>query len=918
MNKFMLLRKITLIIALALLSNFAMARKGTIKGVVIDKVSGETLIGATVVLQGTTVGAMADFNGTYTLPPVEPGTYTLVCSFMSYETAKVENIEVKSHEEVVVNFTMKDASFEIESVQVVARANRESEGMMLVEQKKACGIKESIGASRLSQLGVSDVATATSKISGVSKGEGSGDVYIRGLGDRYLSTSMNELPIPSDDVEKKNINLNLFSTDVIQSVGINKTYSVENNGDQASGNVNIASKNQGKGWSFSIGSNTNSNVISKGFNNFRGSQNLNDITMGFYQNRNINTEEAVTKQSWNPVKRALPLGYDFALSYGNDWSFSKEKKLSLFATAKHSSASDYQEGIFKAYNENVLDNDFSDVEIFSTTYNTTALGGVNYKFNNNHSVSFNSLSIFKTADELYESGRNGDGLIMDKNIFQNQRGAFVRDQNTKTTRMHINQLLGKHKLSDKNTLSWALGQNRVYADEPNRIRNEMYINNADNLNYFFRSSPFDNRKFKQQIKDTEYNGFISNSQQLKDTEKKKLKINGGVSFRAKERSFESQFVGVDTYGYTVASIDDLSPFFLNTDGLEVYTRLPDTYDGKMLSMAGYTSFDFTLNKLSGNLGVRYQLDKINVNWDVNNYVGRIGSNENDYSNILPSINLKYAVNDKHSARLVASKTVTLPELKELAPFVYTSPSGRRTVGNPDLKNSEDYNVDLKWEFFATRSTLFSATAFYKLIKDPISRAIQPGAAGNFTYANTGEKANIYGIEAEARFPIIKAKEEGKPKLDATLNATKMWTRQDLYKKYQYYNITETELEGASGFIFNGAISFSSNTENPFVATLSGNYSSDKIFTLGAPRNQASRDKIFNGEIVEKGFETIDLVLSKKVSKLLSIKLNVKNITNPTIEQTQFVLPTNGDAGFTDVVSSYKRGMNLGLSATFNF
>ena len=48
--------------------------------------------------------------------------------------------------------------------------------------------------------------TATTKISGVTQSEGSGDIYIRGLGDRYLSTTMNGLPIPSNDVNNKNIN----------------------------------------------------------------------------------------------------------------------------------------------------------------------------------------------------------------------------------------------------------------------------------------------------------------------------------------------------------------------------------------------------------------------------------------------------------------------------------------------------------------------------------------------------------------------------------------------------------------------------------------------------------------------------------------------------------------------------------------
>ena len=91
-------------------------------------------------------------------------------------------------------------------------------------------------------LGISDVKSAATKISGVTESEASGDVFVRGLGDRYLTTTFNGLPIPSDDVERKNIDLGLFPTRVIQNVSISKTYSAATSADQASGNINIASR----------------------------------------------------------------------------------------------------------------------------------------------------------------------------------------------------------------------------------------------------------------------------------------------------------------------------------------------------------------------------------------------------------------------------------------------------------------------------------------------------------------------------------------------------------------------------------------------------------------------------------------------------------------------------------------------------
>jgi outer membrane receptor protein involved in Fe transport len=93
--------------------------------------------------------------------------------------------------------------------------------------------------------------------------------------------------------------------------------------------------------------------------------------------------------------------------------------------------------------------------------------------------------------------------------------------------------------------------------------------------------------------------------------------------------------------------------------------------------------------------------------------------------------------------LAASRTITLPEFKEMSPFEYVYPTGRVVKGNPDLLPSTDYNIDLKWEVFPTVKELISVTAFYKMIEDPINLALTRGSSGYFYYANTGERANVF-------------------------------------------------------------------------------------------------------------------------------------------------------------------------------
>lgn len=283
---------------------------------------------------------------------------------------------------------------------------------------------------------------------------------------------------------------------------------------------------------------------------------------------------------------------------------------------------------------------------------------------------------------------------------------------------------------------------------------------------------------------------------------------------------------------------------------------------------------------------------------------------------MPALNLKYSLSEKSALRFVASKTITLPEFKELAPFEYVSPIGRVTKGNPDLKHSENYNFDLKWEMFPSAKELLSVTGFYKMINDPINLAQTRGSSGNFIYENTGEKANVYGLELETRIGIIKAETNDMPGLDLTLNATKMWFNQDLLDEFQYNNKTETDLQGAAGFILNGALSYSNNKEKLFVATLTGNYSSDKILALGAPEDYENSATLFNNEIIEKGFTTVDLILRKKLSERVELRFAGKNLLNPKIEQTQEIQPLSGEAS-NEVVSSYKKGVNLSLGVKIN-
>ncbi len=260
---------------------------GSIVGTLIDKeVNDEPLAFANVLIKGTTKGTTSDFDGLYELPNLAPGPYTLVISYLGYETVEIPDVVVVAGKVTTVDVPMAaNEGVALDEVVITQVARKDSEVALLLDQKKAVEIKESIGAVQLGKIGVSDVATATTKISGVSSSEASGDVFVRGLGDRYLSTTLNGLPVPSDDVERKNIDLGLFPTRVIQNVSVSKTYSPQASADQASGTINISSRELAGMSEFSVGAQAgvNTNVARSGvFDNFKVSPNSNNTDFGIY------------------------------------------------------------------------------------------------------------------------------------------------------------------------------------------------------------------------------------------------------------------------------------------------------------------------------------------------------------------------------------------------------------------------------------------------------------------------------------------------------------------------------------------------------------------------------------------------------------------------------------------------------------
>ncbi|NLY24825.1 MAG: TonB-dependent receptor [Bacteroidales bacterium] len=911
-NNYFRLSLIILFCFFSLAGSFS--QTGTIRGIIVDAKTNEPLIGASVLVEGTSNGAAADLDGNFIIQHVADGTYSLRSSYVAYQPVVITNVLVEDGKETFLNIALETDNVSLDEVVIVATPRRESERILLMDQKNATVIRESVGAQQLSMQGVSDIATAASKITGVIKSEGSGELFVRGLGDRYLSTTMNDLPIPSDDIDKKNIDPGLFSTGVIQNVGISKTYDPEGYIDQSAGNINIISKEFVDQFSVELQGGINSSVLGEGvFGGFKASPNRSNALMTFYQ-RGQNLADAITRQSWDPQRKHFPVDFGVTAIGGKEFKLS-EKTLSLFYTLSYKSDHTHSTGVYKRFNSNTVYSDFSDTESWTSNENLTGLLNLAYRFNTNNKINYNLLFINKLTDNVYEQGRNGSGYKFDMDEISDS--FFTRDMNTITTMLIVNQLLGDHRLSETGKVEWGVGYNSVASDEPNRIRTYTGFNN-NTLYFSNRISDFENRKSSQEIDDREFNGYLRNKLDL-HLGGHSYHLNYGINYRNKQRDFSNRFVGVQLMGVRKEddNVDDITSIFTSPsfDSGKIRTIPADIYHATLNALGGYATVGFDYGAMDGNVGVRYERDQIDLQWDINNDDPlREPEIKKIYQQFYPSFNIKYALNDKNSLRLSGSKTITLPEFKEIAPFAYTSPNSTIIQGTPELKASENWNADMKWEYFKTADELLSVAAFYKNISDPINISSLTGGAGYLVYANTGKEANVFGLEAEARLNLYKTEDNV---VRMILNGTKMWVEQDLLEAYQYNNKTTSGLQGASDLIANLSLSYE-NKQKRWLASLSGNYASDRIFAMGSPKDAVNRDYLYNDEIIEKGFVSLDAVLSKQLTDHLSVKMVARNLLNPEMKMMQKLKDLNTRVEENHVVESSRKGVNIQLSVKYIF
>ena len=874
---------------------------GTIKGTVTDKQTREPLTGATIQIAGTTQGTVADVDGNYSLD-VNNGTYTLAIKYVGYKDIIINNVKA-GKSDLILNFELESDAQALGEVSVVARKNLEGERALQMERRKATLAIENLGSKEMSLKGIGNVEEGVKKITGISVA-GAGQLIVRGLGDRYSTTTLNGLPIASPNPDNKLIPLDLFPSSTVQNITVSKVYNAEAFADYSGAHIDINTKENITEDFFNIGFNTGGKFNTLGKDSYRMNRNgslfrtsgvdqaalnmpLSEFD-NYVKTRNIfDTSFAVKKKS------SLP---DFSgnLGFGKNIGIGSQTLSILASASAGNSFQNMDNAFYKTLEATGSVQDNFAYDSYAQELKLAALGHIGYTLRRHDRIGY-TFFYARNATDTYQRREGIDAedheLTGSNNI-------------THIYSLQNHQLDGVHSFGRREQweLTWGGSYSKTGSEEPDR-RQVMYIKNDNGALSLFKLNRQETMRYFGSLDEEEWNGNLA--MRWKWNENNFLKL--GVNYKNKSRDYKATrfYYNLNKIDPVITDIYDTDGFLNQeniADGNVVVQRVmqpKDSYRAGNEIYSGYLLTDFyPVPSLLVNLGVRYEISRQWVDYATDGgdwYAERRNLDKND---LFPTLNLKYTVNDANSIRFSASRTVTRPSFIEMAPFLYQESYGSAQIrGNNELQNGYNYNFDLRYEHFGKNGDMISLTAYFKYLDSPIERiqALQGGATlHSFQNADNGMAG---GMEVELRKQLMKDLRLG-------ANISYMYTNVKLPEGGAYTN-KERPLQGASPILANADLTYSPRfgEERQLNLALLYNLQGSRIHAVGVSKL---------GDIKQQTLHTLNFSAGYDINSHFSLKLQVNDLLNRAVIFKQEVPSTGEEVE----VERYKKGANLEIGFSY--
>jgi TonB-dependent receptor len=896
------MRSTLLSVLLALAANLAYAQTGTVRGTLKDAITKEDLIGATVRVDGTAIGAATDVNGFFSISKVPAGTVKLILTYVSYRTKEIPGVRVEDGKVTEINTAMEEDKVQLAEVKVVASRSTNTEISVISEIKAAQQIVSGISAQQIARTLDRDAGQVVKRVPGITI-VGDRFINIRGLSSRYNTVMLHNAFTPSTETDVRAFSFDVIPSSQIDRLLIFKTPSADNPGEFAGGIVKIFTKSipdqtsvtVDYGVAFRAGT-TFSNFLQSDQANFATGFNNGayDLPKNFPSNiNNIINNTALVTQAGQSLQ--------------NDWSASSARAIP-----------DQRAAITASFRIDAGKVRIGNITAVNYSYNFTNFG----ISRNDYDVDGNGTSsaLFTFNDQQYTrnvriglmhnwAARFGEGrhLIELKNLYnQFSTGQYVdrtgRDiqaaYNAKNGSfnqvfrgIYTGQLVGRHDLgaNRRTTIDWVAGYNTAFRDQPDYRRYRSDLNGSQTTLYvpFGAAATFFLGRFYGKLNESAITGSANLTHKFVfGTDKRELEVKAGVFYEKKDRDFAGR-----NLGYVRSSSSDFNNQLLNgtianlfqtqninaSTGIKIdeQTNPSDSYTAKNTLLAYYVSANIPLTKkFNAIVGLRVEDNTQSLNSRELN--GTPVTVNYPITTALPSVNLTYNFTERSLLRAAYGRTINRPEFRELAPFAFYDFDYNFVYrGNPLVVPATINNFDLRYEFYPTPAELVSVAAFYKNFTDPIESVAIIGPSGrNFSFQNA-KSAYTAGIEIEVRkglgtlFPQSKVLQKMSLLFNTALIASKITLAENNSTQFQSNN---RPLQGQSPYIINIGLNYNDPSRD-LQLNLLYNVIGKRIVFVGL------RDY---PDFYEMPRNVLDLTFSKGLGKKWQVKGGVTDILNQPI------------------------------------
>ena len=874
------MRRLSLLLSCLIILQFNISGQTAnfkIQGTITDEDSKELLIGATISISNLKLNTVAGLDGTYTLQNVSEGKHKIVCSFIGYQK-KDTLVSIKKN--MVLNFHLKNAYSELSLVTVSGKKNAESEIIAKRVEQNSLIVSNIVSAKSIQLSPDIIIANVLQRVSGVSlerssSGEGRYAI-IRGMDQRYNYTLINGIKIPSPDNKNRYVPLDIFPSDLVERVEVSKALTPDMEGDAIGGAVNMIMKNAANGLyvNASLSTGYNQNLIDKGYNyfpvksiNLKSPYEANGASYlakpGDFTRDNLN----YTNKNFTPNAIA-------SLSIGNRFF---NNKLGIMLGGSFQNTYRSYSGIFnpseyydETNKEGSLRIKHSNIRDYSNQLTRMGLNAkLDYAFDEKNKI---SLYVFKailndaqnrmTTDTLQPPPRTGPGTGQ---VWNFGRSKYQHQSIFNST------LQGNHMLFPKLKFDWttaySIAKNNIPDMAEYEYDNGYFADGTSPVPYQHANKVVDYHRIWERTSDKDIAGYanLAYSDNFKSIP---YTLSVGGMYRAKKRDNLYQDYELRTIPNPDGNFQlwtDIYHFNWSVFNPNGSPANPNSYRADENISAGYAMLKINWKKLETMAGVRMENTDQRFTTDLpETLAGKSG--QITYTDVLPSFNLKYHLDNKTNLRLSYFNSINRPGYFEIIP---TNKKGDEytETGNPMLKHAKADNIDFRYEYFPKSNEQILVGIFYKNIMNPIEFGFVGDKSDQYQPSNFGNATN-YGFE----FVYEKYIQQFGLKLNYTYTNSSITTT-----KIETFNNLMIEpapsetrpLQGQSAHIANAALLYK-NIKKGIDMQLAWQFTGKRI-SLVSP--------YYGFDQWQKAMNMFDFSAEKKFKKNFGLFLKVQNLLN---------------------------------------